>query len=206
MLKKKKIKILTFEDSYQIACKSNVLGISVRYHKIFKPAFFSAFSPGIINLHGGELPRYRGSNIANYAILENAKRGGGTLHFISPGIDEGDIVEREFFDVLPTDTAFSFFKKTLESLQVAFLRFIKSLETSENNEIKKYSQESFIQKGETTKTYYRKDLETHRYVDLKNKSVDFDDISRLTRAFHFPGHNQSVYLKYESETIELKYL
>lgn len=198
-----KIRILSFEEAFDIAKQQSVLGISVRYHKLFKEEYFSVFTPGIINLHGGELPRYRGANIANYAIIEDAERGGGTLHFISKGIDEGDIVERVIFNVSENETAFSYFQKTLTALQEAFESFLTAIDTSEDNSISRTPQEQFLRKGEVVKTYYKKGLEEFRDIYF-NEDLTWDSLYRRARAFYFPGHS-GAFLVNGDERIELKF-
>jgi methionyl-tRNA formyltransferase len=47
---------------------------------------------GAINVHGGLLPQYRGANVLNWAIVEGAARTGVTAHYMTEGIDEGDII------------------------------------------------------------------------------------------------------------------
>ncbi len=200
---KNKITILDFEEAYAIAIEKAVFGISVRYNKIFKTSFFSAFQPGIVNLHGGELPRYRGANIANYAILENAEQGAGSIHFIAEGLDEGDIVERTFFDVSENETAHSFFIKTLGSLKEAFLRMLQKIENQGEAGILGIPQQHFINKGETARTYYKKGIEKHRYIDFTKKELSWEMIDRTARAFYFPGH-QGAFLKNNDQLIELK--
>jgi len=199
---KNDLTILGFIQAQELAKKENILGISIRYHKLFKEEYYNSFRPGIINLHGGELPRYRGANIANYAILENAKRGAGTLHFIAKGIDEGDIVEREFFATEINETAYSFFKKTLSALQVAFKIFIDKINSPEDVEIKRIPQDKFIAKGEIAKTYYKKGIENYRNISFENLG-EWNDIKRVVRAFDFPGHRGAFLLK-GNEKIELK--
>src|SRR5690554_1725742 len=109
-----KLDIISFELAKEKAKQIPILGISVRYHRLFKKEYYECFNPGIINLHGGELPRYRGANIANYAVYENAKRVGGSLHFIAKGIDEGNVVERVLIPIENKPTAFEFFTLTLK--------------------------------------------------------------------------------------------
>lgn len=48
---------------------------------------------GIINLHGGLSPRYRGSDCTFWALYNGEPdRVGCTLHFIDPGIDTGNLI------------------------------------------------------------------------------------------------------------------
>lgn len=200
--KENKLKVLSFEEALTIAKSSPILGVSVRFHKLFKEEYFEAFKPGIINLHGGELPRYRGANIANYAVLENACRGAGTLHFISNGIDEGDVVERVFFNTDENETAFSFFTKTLLALQKAFIKFLDNIDHESVPEIKRIPQSYFIEKGEMAKTYYKKGIEKYREISF-TLDLDWNDVYLKTKAFHFPNHIGAILVKGDQK-IELK--
>lgn len=46
---------------------------------------------GVLNAHMGVLPRYRGMNVAEWAMWENGPLG-ASLHWIDPGIDTGRII------------------------------------------------------------------------------------------------------------------
>lgn len=58
---------------------------------------------GTLNAHMGVLPRYRGMNVLEWALLEGGEAG-ITVHFVDPGVDTGDIVYVEAIPVLPGDT------------------------------------------------------------------------------------------------------
>ena len=186
--KKNNIRILSMSEAAELAKRYEVFGISVRFNKIFKADFLALFNPGIVNLHGGELPRYRGTNIANHAVLEGAKHGAGTIHFLDKGIDTGDIVIREFFEVDSEITAFEFFGEILFSLQLGFEKLLKIIK--EDGTIPKITQDSLIKKGEVAKTYRKANL-----VGL-NKIESFDDLSSVAakvKAFYFPGHEPAFF-------------
>lgn len=186
------VKRITFAEAKDLASSEPILGISVRYHKLFEKDYFEAFTPGIINLHGGELPRFRGTNIANHAILQNVERGAGTLHYIDEGVDCGDIVIREFFDVKENSTAFDFFTQTLSALQEATNKLISLIEASE--EIPRIKQDYFINVlGEVANEYKKKDLEKLKEItekDLKNNMLDIK-----VRAFTFGTHSGAYFKK-----------
>ncbi len=195
--------ILDFEQAAILATETQTLGISIRYHRLFKKEYYECFSPGIINLHGGELPRYRGANIANYAVYEGADRVGGTLHFISQGIDEGDIVERVLLPVEGKPTAFEFFSLTLEALKNAFLNFLNRndvIDPSKN--IEAVPQKEFESKGELNKLYFKKEIDEKRVIEFEDLN-NWDEIYRLARAYTFPGH-KGLMVKNGEELIEIK--
>tara|TARA_Y100000590_G_C15334626_1_gene869065 strand:- start:11 stop:712 length:702 start_codon:yes stop_codon:yes gene_type:complete len=64
--------------------------ISAGFDKIIKNDVIKYF-PNIVNVHYGLLPEYRGSNSIPWAILNNEKYIGITLHKVDSGIDSGDI-------------------------------------------------------------------------------------------------------------------
>lgn len=197
------IEIISFEKAKELATQQPILGISVRYHRLFKKEYYESFTPGIINLHGGELPRYRGANIANYAVYEEAKRVGGTLHFISEGIDEGNVVERVLLPIVNKPTAFEFFSLTLEALQQAFTNFLKRKDVLDPNEkIISIPQIEFVKSGEADKLYFKKEIEEKRILDF-NAIQNWDDLYKQVRAYTFPGHT-GLLIKNGDEYIEVK--
>ena len=58
---------------------------------------------GAINCHAGKLPDYRGRNILNWALINDEKEFGITVHFIDEGIDTGDIILQESFEIKDSD-------------------------------------------------------------------------------------------------------
>ena len=67
--------------------------ISIRFGQIFKPSLIATSRLGVLNLHSGILPNYRGVLASFWAILSGEKNLGTTLHFVrDAGIDTGDIV------------------------------------------------------------------------------------------------------------------
>ncbi len=69
--------------------------ISVRYRKILKDAAISIPRHGVLNLHSGLLPQYRGTMATFWAMLEGETEIGSTLHYIVDGtIDTGPMVGR----------------------------------------------------------------------------------------------------------------
>ena len=69
--------------------------ISIRYRKILKENAISIPKYGVINLHSGLLPQYRGAMATFWAMLNGDENIGSTLHYISDGtIDTGRIIAR----------------------------------------------------------------------------------------------------------------
>jgi methionyl-tRNA formyltransferase len=57
----------------------------------------------LINCHAGALPFYRGRNILNWALLNDEKEFGVTVHYVDGGIDTGDIIVQDLIPIQPQD-------------------------------------------------------------------------------------------------------
>jgi len=79
-------------EGRQIASFEPDLVISVRFSLIFKPDLIDRVPLGIVNIHPGPLPGYRGLFAPFWQILHGEEELGCTLHVIDPGIDTGDVI------------------------------------------------------------------------------------------------------------------
>jgi len=70
--------------------------IAVRFGHIFKAPLFTLPRYGILNLHAGMLPHYRGAYATFWAMLHQEREIGCALHYVTDGgIDTGDVVEQQ---------------------------------------------------------------------------------------------------------------
>jgi methionyl-tRNA formyltransferase len=77
--------------------------LSVRYGKIFPKAFLAIPKRGVINVHSGLLPNYRGVLAVFRALDHGDKQVFGTLHHIDDNtIDTGRIIGKAPLDVDPS--------------------------------------------------------------------------------------------------------
>lgn len=63
-----------------------------------------------INVHYAPLPRYRGRANVNWAIINGEETAAVTIHLVSPGLDDGNILFQEQCAIAPTDTAHSLYE------------------------------------------------------------------------------------------------
>ena len=90
-LKKKKVlQILNETD----------LGLVCGFPHIFKEFQFNIPKYGLINLHAGKLPEYRGGSPLNWQIINNEKYFGISIIKIDKGIDTVDIIYEKKFKLL----------------------------------------------------------------------------------------------------------
>lgn len=71
------------------------LVVSVRYRRILKDAAISIPKFGVLNLHSGLLPEYKGMMATFWAMLNDEPTIGSTLHYIVDGtIDTGPVISQ----------------------------------------------------------------------------------------------------------------
>lgn len=83
-----------------------------------------------LNYHDSLLPQYAGVNSTTWAIINDEKQHGVSLHVISDGIDEGDIVGQVPIVIEPNETALSLNLKCSEALLVLFKKTLSQIETN----------------------------------------------------------------------------
>lgn len=97
--------------------------------KIIKPNILSIPKIGTLNAHSAILPKFRGSRsefwILYYGDLE---RAGVTIHWVTPGLDEGDIFLQERLPVEVSDTPRTLREKSRPLSGKLFSMAIKSIE------------------------------------------------------------------------------
>lgn len=84
------------------ALKPDVI-VSMSYDQIMRRALIDLAPRGLINVHAGALPFYRGRNVLNWALINGESRFGVTCHYVDEGIDTGDIIVQRFFPIGPDD-------------------------------------------------------------------------------------------------------
>lgn len=72
------------------------LGVAMLWLYTIKAEVINCIKYGILNLHGGLLPRYRGNACQAWAILSGEREIGITCHLMKPGeLDSGPIIRQE---------------------------------------------------------------------------------------------------------------
>lgn len=82
------------------------LCVSINYNYLIPKRVIDLFPLGILNAHGGDLPRYRGNACQAWAIINGEDEIGLCVHKMVPELDAGDIIERSYFP-LTIDTKIS---------------------------------------------------------------------------------------------------
>jgi methionyl-tRNA formyltransferase len=153
---------------------------SVQYHEILKESIISKARQIAVNLHMAPLPEYRGSNQFSYAIIEDKKEFGTTIHQMDDRIDHGDILFQQRFSIPENCWVNHLYKLTYDaSLEL----FKNTLPNIINEKYESVSQDSLTQKYGTS-LHYRTEIAELKKIDL---NWDKEKIQRHIRATYMPG-------------------
>ena len=103
-----------------VAPLSADLFVSMSYDQIFRGRLICTPKLGVVNCHAGALPRYRGRNVLNWAIINGEDHFGVSVHYIDEGVDTGDLIAQRRVPIAPDDT----YREVLEK---AFLACAETL-------------------------------------------------------------------------------
>lgn len=83
------------------------VGLCCSYDIIMPSTLLELFPKGIFNVHGALLPKYRGANVLNWAIINGEKETGVTLHKMVEKLDAGPLLLQKRVPIYFHDTACS---------------------------------------------------------------------------------------------------
>lgn len=86
--------------SYELSESYPDIGISMNFTGILPQSIIDIFPFGVLNSHGGDLPRYRGNACQAWAIINGEERIGLCIHKMIGGeLDSGDIITRDYMPI-----------------------------------------------------------------------------------------------------------
>lgn len=87
---------------------------------------------GIVNLHGGLSPEYRGADCTFWALYNGEpEKVGCTLHWIDAGIDTGGLIAHVSPEVLPDDDELRLFWRAVQSSAAVYAELLHRLAAGE---------------------------------------------------------------------------
>lgn len=99
---------------------------------ILTPEFTEKWKGKIINIHPALLPKFGGKGMygekVHQAVLASGdKKSGATVHFVTAGVDEGDIIIQDEFPVDESDTVQDLQRKVAEVEKISLIKAINNL-------------------------------------------------------------------------------
>ena len=139
-----------FVSTAQIAVAQEMLessksdiAVSFNYSGVIPSLITDIFPLGILNAHGGDLPRYRGNACQAWAILNGETRIGLCIHRMIGGeLDSGDIIARDYLNIDETTKVTQAWEWLNERIPALFLDAIKSLSIDQDYILEKQSKKT----------------------------------------------------------------
>jgi methionyl-tRNA formyltransferase len=103
------------------------LGILAGYSQIVRQDLIGIPALGIINLHGGLVPAYRGSSITRWVLLNDEKAAGVSILQVEEGIDTGPILAEGGFSLKDDDRSLEVIKKQLAVFPDLLVQVVRGL-------------------------------------------------------------------------------
>lgn len=168
--------------------------LSIQYPRKISREIIDSVNSQAFNLHLAPLPEFKGWNGSAHAILEGFPYYGPTLHWMTQGIDDGDICFSSYAPIQAADSSYTILKNSRErgrELVIQLLEYLlKRLKIPRHPQL-------------TEGTFYSKhDIESFRVV----REVDDEElILRTARAFSVPGYPPALLEIRTGEFIEIQF-
>lgn len=99
----------------------------IGWSQICGPAFLDLAKDRLIGYHPAALPRLRGRAAIPWTILNREPITAGSLFWIDPGTDTGDLLDQQYFHVAPDETAGTLYAKHMRALSTLLTRSLTAL-------------------------------------------------------------------------------
>jgi len=74
------------------------------FMRVLTPWFVNTWEGRMVNIHPSLLPKYKGLDTHQRALDAGDTEAGCTVHWVSPGVDDGEIIQQASLPILPGDT------------------------------------------------------------------------------------------------------
>jgi len=133
---------------------------------------------GVINLHAGKIPFYRGGSPLNWAMINGETEGWLTIHYCTEQIDAGPILCEERFTISSEETIKEIWEKSLRMFPEMLIRVVDRIEKGT---------QMAMTRDLSQGTYYRSRKPKDGQIDWKRMTAKnvYDFVRALTHPF--PG-------------------
>ena len=107
------------------------LFVSMSFNQIFRSELINLPAQKTINCHAGKLPFYRGRNILNWALINDEKEFGITVHYVNEGIDTGDIIIQRCYPITDKDNYATLLNRAYEGCSANLYDAIKMIQRND---------------------------------------------------------------------------
>lgn len=101
------------------------------FMRILGEDFVRRWEGRMINIHPSLLPEYKGLHTHERALADGAKEHGCSVHFVTPGLDEGPVILQARVPVRADDTVETLAARVLAEEHVIYPKALRMLVTGE---------------------------------------------------------------------------
>lgn len=112
------------------------LFVSMSFNQIFKSEIMNLPLLKTINCHAGKLPYYRGRNVLNWALINDEKEFGITVHYVDEGIDTGDIILQKTYEITDEDSYATLLERAYEGCAEVLYEAMKMVQYGKAQAVK----------------------------------------------------------------------
>ena len=112
----KNVKIMNINDEKNIELLKKIkpdLILVMGWSQLLKDEIIEIPRLGVIGSHPTELPKYRGRASLPWSIIKGLKESALTFFYITPGVDEGDILDQRKLKITDDEDATSLYEKMI---------------------------------------------------------------------------------------------
>lgn len=154
------------------------IAVSMNYPNLIPNEVIDLFPLGILNAHGGDLPKYRGNACQAWAILNGESKIGLCVHKMNGNeLDSGDIIERDYLPININTKVTACWEWMNKRIPDMFVSAIRKLEKNPNYVLEKQSKNP----GDALRCYPR--FPEDGKIDWNKSSIE---ILRLINASNKP--------------------
>jgi methionyl-tRNA formyltransferase len=161
------------------------------YNQILRGKVLSVPEIGVLNLHGGKLPEYRGGSTLNWMIINGETEGGVAILFADEGIDTGKIVLQKKFPIDADDTIVDIINKTDQIFPEMLTTVLNQIENETTNLTPQSSEDG---------CYYHSRRPQHGEIHWREHTAK--EVYDLVRAL--AGPYPSAFTKYDDIIIKIE--
>lgn len=165
------------EELEQFQALAPDLVVSIRYGVILRQAALAVPRLGVINLHSGRLPDYRGVMASFWALFNGDSELGTTLHFIDDAtIDTGRVIATTS---LPVQEERSYLWHVLQLYDAGCKAILAAIQTLQLGK----ELEATLQPGAGNYFTFPEQADLDRFTSLGRQLVDDTDLPALIKQF-----------------------
>lgn len=97
------------------------------FMRILSDQFVARWQGKMINIHPSLLPKYRGLHTHARALEAGESEHGCSIHWVSSGVDEGEIIAQACVPVLPDDTVDTLAERVLVAENILYPEVLKKV-------------------------------------------------------------------------------